>query len=199
MSTSQSSTCVYVRDDAHGWLPAHVLSYDAAAGTANVSVSIPGGATPEERSVDLAAYESGALPLQNVDEAGTPIVREDMCDLPSLHEAAILYNLRARHLASLPYTRVGDIIIAMNPFRWIDGIYADDVRERYVDRLVWREGSSSGQEAGSGGDGAPSSPEPSRSSSCSCPRDACSGARGRVRRIRLFFPRRCDSVETQTL
>lgn len=163
MSTSQSSTCVYVRDDAHGWLPAHVLSYDAAANTANVSVSIPGGAattttatttsTTEERSIDLTTYESGALPLQNVDEAGAPIVREDMCDLPSLHEAAILYNLRARHGESLPYTRVGDIVIAMNPFRWIDGLYADDVRERYVDRLVWREGSSSGQEAGSGGGG----------------------------------------------
>ena len=150
MSTSQSSTCVYVRDDAHGWLPAHVLSYDTAASTANVSVSIPGGATatPEERSIDLMTYESATLPLQNVNESGTPIVREDMCDLPSLHEAAILYNLRARHVASLPYTRVGDIIIAMNPFRWIEGIYDDDVRERYVDRLVWREGSSA--ESGGG-------------------------------------------------
>ena len=149
MSTSQSSTCVYVRDDLHGWLPANVLSYDTAANSANVSVSVPGKPTTEERSIDLTTYESSTLPLQNVDESGTQIVREDMCDLPSLHEAAILYNLRARHHDSLPYTRVGDIIIAMNPFRWIDGLYNDEVREKYVDRLVWRENSGGD---GKGGD-----------------------------------------------
>jgi myosin-5 len=148
MSTSQSSTSAYVRDDDHGWLPANVLSYDAAGKTARVVVTIPSNTTPnsptreEERQIDLQAYESQTLPLQNVDENGRPIVRDDMCDLPSLHEAAILYNLRARHHQQLPYTRVGDIIIAMNPFQWLDDLYADDVRERYVDRLVWREGAS---------------------------------------------------------
>mmetsp|Transcript_24855 Transcript_24855/g.71869 ORF Transcript_24855/g.71869 Transcript_24855/m.71869 type:complete len:1419 (-) Transcript_24855:699-4955(-) len=155
MSTSQSSTCVYVRDDAHGWLPANVLSYDTAAQTAKVVVTIPSSTvgassasspatTTEERQIDLASYDSQTLPLQNVDENGRPIVRDDMCDLPSLHEAAILYNLRARHHRCLPYTRVGDIIIAMNPFQWLEGLYADDVREDYVDKLVWREGTAIG-------------------------------------------------------
>ena len=157
MSTSQSSTCVYVRDDAHGWLPANVLSYDTAKQTAKVVVTIPSSSgadanSTEERDVDLASYDSQTLPLQNVDENGRPIIREDMCDLPSLHEAAILYNLRARHHRCLPYTRVGDIVIAMNPFQWLQGLYADDVREQYVDRLVWREGNTGGSGSAAGDD-----------------------------------------------
>ena len=91
------------------------------------SPSLPGSAsaaattTTEEREVKLSDYESSALPLQNISEGGNLITMADMCDLPSLHEPAILYNLRDRHHKLQPYTRVGDIIIAMNPFQWIEG------------------------------------------------------------------------------
>jgi len=148
MSTSHSSTCVYVKDDQHGWLPANVLSYNADNTTARVSVTVPSGSTStsatttEEREVTLSDYDSSALPLQNINEGGNLITMADMCDLPSLHEPAILYNLRNRHHNLQPYTRVGDIIIAMNPFQWIDGLYSDNVREEYVDRLVWRDGAA---------------------------------------------------------
>lgn len=111
-----SESCVYVQDKDHGWLPAHVLKQ----GDNSVQVrvfSVDETKTLGERTVSLKDYPSQALPFQNVDASGKLMEMADMVDLPSLHEAAILYNLRTRHLDHKPYTRVGDLIIAVNPFK----------------------------------------------------------------------------------
>lgn len=55
----------------------------------------------------------------------------DMCDLPCLHEASILYNIKALHEKCAPYSRVGDIIIAVNPFQWIKDLYSNSTRDLY--------------------------------------------------------------------
>lgn len=61
----------------------------------------------------------------------------DMADLHFLHEAAILYNLKQRHAQNLPYTRVGDIVVAVNPFEWIDGLYSSEKQGLYAKHLIW--------------------------------------------------------------
>ena len=38
-----------------------------------------------------------------------------------------------------PYTRTGDIIIAVNPFQWFTSIYTEKVRANYSNKLVWEE------------------------------------------------------------
>jgi myosin-5 len=56
-----------------------------------------------------------------------------------LTQAGILYNLKQRHLDCHPYTRTGDIIIAVNPFQWFKEIYTEKVRAQYSNKLVWEE------------------------------------------------------------
>jgi myosin-5 len=56
-----------------------------------------------------------------------------------LLQAAILYNLKQRHLDNFPYTRTGDIIIAVNPFQWFTEIYTEKVRAAYANTLVWED------------------------------------------------------------
>lgn len=138
MGDSGGGAVVYIKDDNYGWIPAKVRSYNDNE-EAVVSAVVPdeGDEKVEERTVKLADYDSKTLPLQNVDEDGKLIEKEDMRDLASLHEAAILYNLKARHEQLKPYTRVGDIVIAMNPFQWIDGIYAPEAKNLYIDRLIF--------------------------------------------------------------
>ena len=36
-----------------------------------------------------------------------------------------------------PYTRTGDIIIAVNPFQWFTELYTEKKRVYYSNRLVW--------------------------------------------------------------
>eukprot|EP00978_Attheya_sp_CCMP212_P005229 scaffold11612_cov39-Attheya_sp.AAC.1 len=89
--------------------------------------------------VHLSDYESGALPLQDVDEStGKLIVRDDLSDIPYLHEASILYNLATRHAQQCPYTRAGVVVVSMNPFQWIDGLYSLEQRKLYADHFVWK-------------------------------------------------------------
>lgn len=52
-------------------------------------------------------------------------------------QAAILYNLKLRHVKGKPYTRTGDIIIACNPYQWFHDLYSERMRTLYADRLVW--------------------------------------------------------------
>jgi len=138
---SKNQTGVYVKDNTYGWLPATIISCDNDV--ARVIVNVPSlnvrcssKLLKKERKVLLKEYDDNNLPLQNLDEGGNMVVARDMCDLPSLHEAAILYNLKYRHEDLQPYTRVGDIVIAMNPFRWLDGLYSSQKMASYVSKLI---------------------------------------------------------------
>ena len=107
MSSSQH---VYIQDKKHAWVAATQISSTSDEATVKLG-------NEETRKVKLSSYKDGNLPLQNVNENGHLIVMEDLCDLPYLHEPAILFNIRARHEEKLPYTRVGEIVIACNPFQ----------------------------------------------------------------------------------
>ena len=50
-----------------------------------------------------------------------------------------MYNLKKRHQNGNPYTRTGDIIIAVNPFQWFNQLYTEQKRIYYSNRLVWDE------------------------------------------------------------
>eukprot|EP00934_Nitzschia_sp_Nitz4_P004752 Nitzschia sp. Nitz4//scaffold342_size18221//7904//11837//NITZ4_008795-RA/size18221-snap-gene-0.25-mRNA-1//-1//CDS//3329548577//4742//frame0 len=146
---SQTTNHVYIWEEEHSWIPAQVIDRPSLD-TAVVNVPIyadeqaivcDGGRTA--RHWNKRTVPQSALALQNVDRDGMLQVVEDMVDLPFLHEAAILYNLKARHIQSLPYTRTGDIIIAVNPYQWFHQLYSLHKRLWYGQALVWHPLSSS--------------------------------------------------------
>ena len=59
-----------------------------------------------------------------------------------MKQAAILYNLKSRHLKGKPYTRTGDIVIAVNPYQWYHELYTKEKRDLYSQRLVWDKSAS---------------------------------------------------------
>lgn len=121
----------------------------------------------KDQTVDLRDYPHKVLPLQNIDNNGQLLLHADMVALPYLHEvrclnivlfsnglkhlltahhchrfsivfkAGILYNLKERHKVGEPYTRTGDIIIAVNPFQWFTHLYTEQKRVYYSKKLVW--------------------------------------------------------------
>jgi myosin V len=146
-SGTSSSNHVYIKSEEHGWIPARLL--DSSHEKATVSVGVyksqqdmitEAGATSQKNlvTIDLKEYQpSGTLPLQNVDEDGKLKAVADLVDLDFLHEAAILYNLKVRHKHSQPYTRTGELIIAVNPFQWFHHLYSEQLRIDYANALVW--------------------------------------------------------------
>lgn len=62
-----------------------------------------------------------------VDDATQPLVDnvgvKDLATLATLDEPAILRALQLRYTNDLIYTYVGDVLIAVNPFRMIPDLY----------------------------------------------------------------------------
>ena len=77
-----------------------------------------------------------------------------MIGLTHLHEPAILHALRLRYTADIIYTATGPILLAINPFKSMEGVYAADLMELYR-----RQGEEKLLGAGSGGSSSnPTSP-----------------------------------------
>jgi len=146
-TSSSSSSLVYIPDDTYAWLPAKISSMNEEKGEAQVQVlplspddtvvvltnsSSSSAAPDDDEAVTVTKTVKLPLPAQNK----TSCVG-DMADLRHLHEAAILYNLKERHYQSKPYTRVGDIVVAMNPFEWLPDLYTPECRNFYANLLVF--------------------------------------------------------------
>ena len=51
---------------------------------------------------------------------------------------AIFNNLKLRNVQYKPYTRVADIMIALNPYQWLDELYSEETRGLYAQELIWK-------------------------------------------------------------
>lgn len=78
---------------------------------------------PNEQSLD-----SEVLPC-NSESASTV---SDLIGLTHLHEAAILDILIARAAQGSIYTRIGDIVLAVNPFKALPYLYGPEVMLRFA-------------------------------------------------------------------
>lgn len=119
-----TTTKVFIPDDEFVWLCAEIRSESLDTGQVEVVIQddVLNGSI---RSVVLKKYGLNSLPFQNTNDDADGV--NDMCSLGYLHEASILHNLRRRFEQKLPYTYIGDICIAMNPYFWLD-IYSSELR-----------------------------------------------------------------------
>ena len=138
---------VFVPSDDHIWLPVTVegvegneVVYTLDTDTAK-ELELDGRSThrldldavptlPKERGLFM-----GKLPLQN--PTNDPCGVEDMANLAYLNAPSILFNLRTRFRQGLPYTQTADIVLAVNPYRWLDHLYTEEAQSEY---LVYAQG-----------------------------------------------------------
>ena len=57
----------------------------------------------------------------------------DMVNLPVVHQATVLHNLKQRYLANQFMTNIGSILIIINPFDYFPELYSLDVVRQYTD------------------------------------------------------------------
>jgi len=122
------ATAVFVNDDRLVWAPATVVQSDA--GRLVVKARQPLDDAPLDTCTDEELQVDGdatVLPQQNA-----RVVEEDLVALDRLHEASVLWCLRERFFRGKPYTRTGDdIVVAVNPFRWLPHLYDVKTRSKY--------------------------------------------------------------------
>lgn len=94
-NASTSNHC-YVMDGELGWIPAQLIELAGDKARVNIptyeeEVKIfndggKGAKSWREETIKLKGYPGGTLPIANVDKGGVLVEREDMVDLPFLHE-----------------------------------------------------------------------------------------------------------------
>ena len=58
---------------------------------------------------------------------------DDLTDAVDISEASILWNMRKRYHENIIYSSIGPILIAVNPYCYIDSLYNENVLQSYID------------------------------------------------------------------
>ena len=157
-------TYVYIRDEEHGWIPAILQSESSSSDKSEMTrnISSPSRDTSNVKTKQKCdsngksnakvwrktrnkpkpkSTKTTETLLQCVDDNGNLVTVDDLRDLPYLHEASILYNLKERYeRQNKIYTRAHDrVLIAINPYQWIEGMYAEETRILYAEHFVWNK------------------------------------------------------------
>ncbi|CAD7963274.1 unnamed protein product [Amoebophrya sp. A120] len=79
----------------------------------------------QQHSVVLTTTKSGSTPNSRTSRRKNPKQEwdDDLCHLICLHEPAILHSLQERFYRDTIYTATGPILIAVNPFKTLHGLY----------------------------------------------------------------------------
>lgn len=91
-------------------------------------------------SMDVEMYPSGTKRHLRKLDIGARIIRisdlkesfEDMVRMTDVNEATILHNLRMRFIEDYIYTNIGTILVSVNPFKNIPGMYSDEKIQGYL-------------------------------------------------------------------
>lgn len=70
-----------------------------------------------------------ATPIGSLEELEHPPA--DLIKLQEVHRPSILHTLRSRFQKDEIYTSIGPILVALNPFKWIRGIYDQECMMLY--------------------------------------------------------------------
>ena len=101
------------------------LNIEVASASANDEFEVGQKATISSRSMP------GAVLMGN--DLGLP--PSDLVTLTHLHEPSVVYSLQKRYESDTIYTSTGPILLALNPFKSLPGLYDEDTMMAY-----WRHG-----------------------------------------------------------
>ncbi|CAF0892583.1 unnamed protein product [Rotaria sp. Silwood1] len=116
MITLNNNKPVWVRDNEHGFVIGKVNDITSD----NVTVQLN-----DNRKTLVVPYDS----VFEVEEYDKDV--DDNCALMYLNEATLLNNVRRRYRKDMIYTYVANILIAINPYKELRGVYSVDTMKKY--------------------------------------------------------------------
>jgi len=118
-------TLIWIKHDDEVWIQAEIVS-------ANDKEIIVKTAEDNDARIRLAPNEPIFLRSSDVFTAEGLSVLDDLTQLTHLHEPAVLSSLQNRFDIDRIYTFTGPILIALNPFKMIPGLYDEDVLRSFI-------------------------------------------------------------------
>jgi len=125
MTTYAQGTLIWIKHDEEVWMQAEIV-------TANEKEIIVKTAEEPDGRIILAPNEPIFLRTTDVFTTEGLSVMDDLTQLDHLHEPAVLSSLQNRFDVDKIYTFTGPILIALNPFKVIPGLYDDEVLKSFI-------------------------------------------------------------------
>ncbi|OLP82909.1 Myosin-8 [Symbiodinium microadriaticum] len=114
-------TLIWIKHEEEVWIQAEIV-------TANEKEIIVKTAEDPNSRIVLGPHEPIFLRTSDVFTSEGLSVLDDLCQLTHLHEPAVLSSLQNRFDIDKIYTFTGPILIALNPFKGIPGLYDEEAK-----------------------------------------------------------------------
>lgn len=128
-ATSQQA----LRNSTWGWKSGHLV--DSTMDNIKVSVDGEGPDLPSEPlTLPANAMSDGDVVMANdyeLSQSGKPICPDDLISLTHLHEPSVVECLEQRYEDNHIYTATGPVLLALNPFKNVKGLYGEATMKRY--------------------------------------------------------------------
>lgn len=121
MSDIDTVRYCFVPDEKEVFAIAEITQRNAEKGEATVSL-LKGNKT-------LSVKYENIVAIGSMEELNNP--PSDLIKLVYVNRPGILHTLRTRFMQDSIYTSIGPILVALNPFKWIAGVYEEDVMIKY--------------------------------------------------------------------
>lgn len=82
-----------------------------------------------DTTAPFVVKKATTFPIPSINELQDPPT--DLIKLVQVHPASILFTLRSRFARDNIYTSIGPILVTINPFKWIPGLYDQHLMEKY--------------------------------------------------------------------
>ncbi|ETN65262.1 myosin vi [Anopheles darlingi] len=116
------STLIWARDIQDGYVQGRITEI----GSTEYEVQPLNSKLPKRNCMPEDIFPSCELPSDH----------DDNCELLFLNEATLLDNIRNRYYKDKIYTYVAHILIAVNPYKEINGLYSPETLKRYSGRSI---------------------------------------------------------------
>lgn len=123
--TYAQGTEIWIKHEEEVWIQAEIVTSN------DKEIIVKTYEDPNSRIV-LAPHEPIFLRTSDVFTSEGLSVLDDLCQLTHLHEPAVLSSLQNRFDIDKIYTFTGPILIALNPFKGIPGLYDEDVLKSFM-------------------------------------------------------------------
>lgn len=121
MSDLDHAKFCFIPDEKDVFIIAEITQRDAAKKEVVVSVL-------KTKKIVTLKYDV-VVPIGSMEELDNPPT--DLTKLVYVNRPGILHTLRARFMQDRIYTSIGPILVALNPFKWISGIYEETIMLQY--------------------------------------------------------------------
>jgi len=131
VSDSESENLDMGRQAAYGWVRGDLLSNTPEG----IAVAVEG----QSYTLPNAAMINNIVVLDNdfaLDKDNKSITPDDLITLTHLHEPAVVFCLQQRYMDNFIYTNTGQVLLALNPFASIRGLYGEAMMRIYSDNSL---------------------------------------------------------------